>query len=127
MYTLEELTAMNIFGLLHVSACFSCWTVTAKYFLGAILCCKLFTRNIFGVTGTDFIDKSVVLFTTASIRMRNASTQKPSQGGKYSGKFLVGLYSLRCRLIQHYVGRGAPARCLACKYKLSLWINKASS
>ena len=37
MYTLDGLTAMNIFGLLHVSACFSQWTVAAKYFLGAIL------------------------------------------------------------------------------------------
>lgn len=59
--------------------------------------------------------------------VRNASTQKPSQGGKCSGKFLVDLYSLGCGFIQCCVGRGASAWCLAWKYKLSLWINKVSS
>lgn len=34
---LEGLTAVNISGLLLLSACFSHWTVTAKYFPGAIL------------------------------------------------------------------------------------------
>lgn len=35
--TLVALTAVNISGLLLLSACFSHWTVTAKYFLAAIL------------------------------------------------------------------------------------------
>lgn len=94
----------------------------------SIECVKSYSQEI----SLDWLEQNLLikaLYSSPQVSgwVRNASTQKTSQGGKCLDEFLVNFYSLRCRFIQHCVGRGASASCLSCKYKLSLWINKASS
>lgn len=128
--TLEGLTAVNISGLLLLNACFSHWTETAKYFLGAILSVLQVIHEKYPWNDWNrfyWWKCCALLHGKYQAEWRVPAPEKPSQGGECSGKFLVDLYSLRWTFIQHSVGRGACGLCLACKCKLFWWVNKASS
>lgn len=128
--TLVALTAVNISGLLLLSAYFPHWTVTAKYFLAAILSVLKVIHEKYPWNDWNRFSRwkrCALLHGKYHAEWRMPSPKKPSQGEDFSGKFLVDLYSSRWAFIQHSVGRGACGWCLACKCKLSLWVNQASS
>lgn len=121
--TLVALTAVNISGLLLLSACFSHWSVTAKYFLGAILSVLQVIHEKYPWNDWNrfyWWKRCALLHGKYRAEWRMPSPKKLSQGGECSGKFLVDLCSLGWTFIQHSVGRGACAWCLACKCELSL-------
>lgn len=128
--TSVALTAANISGLLILSACFSHWSVTAKYFLGAILSVLQVIHEKYPWNDWNrfyWWKCCAILRGKYQAEWRMPSPKKLSQGREYSSKFLVELYSLRWTFIQHSLGKGGCGWCLPCKCKLSLWVNQASS